>query len=253
MVSHRVGSTTTKGRPSKGRQLPKASPKPSKANPVTFQCSRNVLFDQMCSAPSQLAIAPLLKCIMVSPLRHWTVYDGLWQRNTQPWKWKNNKPWTLSIWWNKLPCELWLAVERHFKLVFTVSRWNPGSWASWTWSMLGKEHRSATPQLFASSWRVSLCTQTWDSQSCFSFSSTRIMRMLKASLGKSSNIDGISVLLCILCWIHFLIWLELLSWGTLLGSFDSCCFKNSVSSQAVFWVELLWGGKHQFSELLNFD
>lgn len=79
------------------------------------------------------------------------------------------------------------------------------------------------------------------------------MRMLKASLGKSNNIDGISVLLCILCWMHFLIWLELLSWGKLLGSFDSCCFKNSVSGQAVFWVELLWGGKHQFSQLLHLD
>lgn len=92
-------------------------------------------------------------------------YDGLWQGNTQPWKWKNNKPWTLSIWWNKLPCELWLTVGRRFKLVFTVSRWNPRSWASWPLSMLGKEHRSATPQLFPSCWRVSLCTLAWNSQS----------------------------------------------------------------------------------------
>lgn len=208
MVSRRINSTTAKGKPSKGWQLPKASPKPSRANPVRFQCSRNALCDQMCSDPPQLAIVTLIE--VHRGLFPEALDSGLWQGNTQPWKWKNNKPWTLSIWWNKLPCELWLTVGRHFKLVFTVSRWNPRSWASWPLSMLGKEHRSATPQLLPSCWRVSLCTLAWNSQSCFSFPSTRIMRKLKTSWDISSNSDRISVL-CILCWMRFLIWLELLS------------------------------------------
>lgn len=61
MVSRRIDSTTAKGKPGKGWQLPKASPKPSRANPVRFQYSRNALYDQMCSDPSQLAIVTLIE------------------------------------------------------------------------------------------------------------------------------------------------------------------------------------------------